>query len=309
MKRLVLALAAPALILVATWYGTPQLYQEPLTRLNRSLAGLSEHTLTLGPHRIHYLEGGQGETVVLLHGIFAEKDHWVDFARALTGRYRVIIPDLPGYGASSRLEHEAYDYAAQTRRLGELLDALGVQQVHLAGNSMGGTLAALLALAQPQRVASVAFIGAPHGIRTPRPSVMDLRIAAGAAPLVARNDAEFAETMALLFARPPFLPYPILHAAQATAVQRAPSNQRLWREQLQDRYLLHARVGALQAPVLALWGSEDRVFDASGAQALGALLPRAQVEVLPGIGHLPMMEAPAETAARHLKFLQRPALR
>jgi abhydrolase domain-containing protein 6 len=297
LNYLTLILAALACLVPITW-------RPALIDLNRKLSGLQEHQLALGKHRIHYLEGGQGETVVLLHGIFGEKDHWVDFARRLTPHYRVIVPDLPGFGASSRHEDEPYDYAAQTRRLGALLDALGVQRAHLAGSSMGGTLAALLALEQPQRVTSVAFIGAPHGIRSLLPSDMDRAIEAGRAPLVTPDAQTFREMLSLVFARQPFLPYPILQAARTQALERASSNQRIWQEQLGDRYLLHTRIDGLRAPLLALWGGQDRVFDATGARVLGTLLPQAEVEILRRLGHLPMMEAPAETARRYLRFLQ-----
>ncbi len=303
MNPLTLILAALACLIPATWYGLPKLLHPHLIEFNRRHAGLQEHQLALGKHRIHYLEGGHGETVVLLHGLFGEKDHWVDFARQLTPHYRVIIPDLPGFGASSRHEDEPYDYASQTRRLGALLDSLGLRRVHLAGSSMGGTLAALLALEQPKRVASVAFIGAPHGIRSPLPSDMDRAIEAGRAPLVTHDVQAFRQMMDLVFARRPFLPYPILQAAQAQALERARSNQRIWAEQLRDRHLLHDRITSLQVPLLALWGDQDRVFHASGADALHVLLPQAEVELLRWLGHLPMMEAPAKTARRYMLFL------
>lgn len=303
--RLVVAavvLAVFSLIALA-YYSQPQHFKQPLLDVNRVLSGLSEKTITVAAHQVHYLEGGSGETLVLLHGIFAEKDHWVDFARPLTGRYHVIVPDLPGYGESSRLPDQTYHYASQTQRLEALLDALGLRRVHLAGNSMGGTIAALFAIAHPERVASVALIGAPHGIHTPQPSVMDGVIAAGKAPLIAHNAAEFEQMMELLFTQRPVLPYPILQAAQDGALRNAASNLRLWNTQLQDRYLLDARIDALQQPTLVLWGGDDKVFNASGAEVLRRRLKNVQVEVLPGVGHLPMMEAPQPTAQRYVQFL------
>ena len=191
MKRIAFYSVAAALALggVGLYYGAPSLLKEPLLHLNRSLSGMEEKTTTAARHTIHYLDSGapsqpapgnqRATPLVLLHGIFAEKDHWVDFARPLTGQYRVIAPDFPGFGESTRLEDQPYDYAAHTQRLGALLDALGIEKAHLAGNSMGGTIAALFALQHPERVASVAFIGAPHGIRSPQPSTMDRLIDAG----------------------------------------------------------------------------------------------------------------------------------
>lgn len=304
MKRIVLALTGLLFAGIATsYYSLPHVFKEPLVKLNRGLSGLAGKSVTVGVHDVHYLEGGSGAPVVLLHGIFSEKDHWVDFARQLPGSYRVIVPDLPGYGESGRLDDQSYDYAAQTERLKILLDALDVERVHLAGNSMGGTIAALFAMQYPDRVASVAFIGAPHGIRSPRPSEMDIQIDAGKIPLIARDATEFEQMMSLLFVERPFLPYPILHAAQSDAARNAKSNVRLWHEQLKNRHLLDDRIDALRMKTLVLWGSGDLVFDVSGAEVLRGRLKHADVRVLPGIGHLPMMESPGEASRIYGDFL------
>lgn len=312
MKRIALFSGAAFLTLAVTalYYGAPALFKQPLLSLNRTLSGMEEKTVEAAMHTIHYLDSGNSRSdkhtpIVLLHGIFAEKDHWVDFARPLTHQHRVIAPDFPGFGESTRRDDQAYDYAAHTERLAKLLDALGLERVHLAGNSMGGTIAALFAAQHPERVASVAFIGAPHGIRSPRPSTMDRLIDAGQRPLVAHDAAAFAAMMALVFEKRPFLPYPILQASEQDALRNAASNQRLWDAQLKDRYLLEQHLGKLAPlPTLALWGQSDRVFDVSGLQPLQRLLPRAHAQTLPGIGHLPMMEAPADTAQRYGQFLQ-----
>lgn len=307
-KHAALAVAAVLVALLAVaWYGLPAQLKPPLLAANRATAGLSEKTVSAAQHRIHYLDSGQdgrqGVPVLLLHGIFAEKDHWVDFARAMPRQYRIIAPDLPGFGESGRLDGQAYDYDAQVRRVLAFMDALGIAQAHVGGSSMGGTLAALLAIQHPGRVNSVAFIGSPHGIRSPRASEMDRQIDAGQAPLVARDRAEFAAMMKLVFAQPPFLPYPILKSAEMDALRLAGSNQRLWNAQLKDRYLLDARIAQLKQPVLALWGTEDRVFDASGAGVLRDRLPQARIVTLPGVGHLPMMETPGDSAAAYADYL------
>lgn len=306
-KRIGAALAALLLLVTGAWYGLPELFRPGLLALNRGLSGLSEHTVAAAGHDVRYLAGGTGEPVVLLHGIFAEKDHWVEFARPLTTSYRVIAPDLPGFGESGRHDGQAYDYPAQVQRLRALLDALGLQRVHLAGNSMGGTIAVLFALEHPGRVASVALIGSPHGIRIPRESTMDRRIAQGQAPLVARTPQEFEAMLDLVFARRPFLPWPVLRASRDSALEQADSNLRIWNAQLAHRYLLDARIDALRARTFVQWGDADQVFDVSGAEVLRRRLPHAEVQVLPGAGHLPMMEAPGESALAYLRFLRGPA--
>lgn len=304
-RRIAWSAVAAVLLAVAFYRLVPEWFVTPLTALNRSLSNLSEHAVTIDGHEVRYLQGGSGETIVLLHGIFAEKDHWVEFARPLTKHYRVIAPDLPGFGASSRLDGHSYGYPEQVRRLDEFLQRLGPARVHLAGNSMGGAIAALYAIDHPQRVASVAFIGAPHGIRSPEPSEMQRRIAAGERPLIARTHEEFERMLDLVFVERPFMPRPILLDASAKAVRSADSNVRIWDAQLADPYPLHDRLAALKARTLALWGEQELVFHVSGARALQALLPAADVQVMPRTGHLPMMERPAETAARYLAFLGR----
>jgi len=311
-RNLLIALAALVLACLAAYYAAPALFTGPLHWLHRSASGLAAHQVSAAGHTLHYLDSGKASDamaaqppVVLLHGIFAEKDHWVDFARPLTKRYRVIAPDLPGFGESTRHENQPYDYAAQVERLRSLLDALEVPRAHLAGSSMGGTLAALFALRYPDRVASVAFIGSPHGLRSATASDMDRLIEAGKRPLVAHDTEAFNAMMALIFAQRPFLPHPIMHASEQGALRMARSNERIWDEQLKDRYLLQERLPALPHPTLALWGEEDRVFHRSGADTLATLLSRARIDRLPGIGHLPMMEDAAGSAARYAAFLAR----
>jgi abhydrolase domain-containing protein 6 len=296
-------LCATALAGAVAYYAMPRLSAAMLMRAQRSLSGLKVRSVRIGSHEVPYLEGGSGETVLLLHGIFGEKDHWNDFARALVPRYRVIVPDLPGYGESTRIQGERYDYAAQTERLLAFVDALRLTTFHVAGSSMGGTLAALLAIRLPERVSTVAFVGAPHGIRCPRPSAMDRCIEAGLAPLVAKTNQAFSDMLALLFERRPFLPYPILHRARHSAIHQAESNMHMWHEQLKDRYLLHAGLEQLRRPLGVIWGTRDRVFDVSGAQEIKAIQPEAFVRELTEVGHLPMMETPGPSAACYLEFL------
>lgn len=164
-KFIVLLLVILFLATVA-YVAMPNIFVKPLVNLNRQLSGLSVHSINVANHEVHYLDGGTGPPVILLHGIFAEKDHWVDFARKLTPDHRVVVPDLPGFGNSSRLADQSYQYAPQVERLHAFIEKLGIRQFHLAGSSMGGTIAALYAVKYPAQVLSVAFIGAPHGIRS-----------------------------------------------------------------------------------------------------------------------------------------------
>ena len=300
-----LGLAPQAGLINAAGKGLSHLLKAPLVNMNRRLAGLGERQVRVAGHALHYQEGGRVEQELMLHGIFAEKEHWVDLARRLTPHHRVVVPDLPGFGASDRHDDQRYGYAEQVERLRAFMDAIGLQRAHVAGSSMGGALGALLASEYPGRVASLAFIGAPHGLRSPQASETDRLIDAGQAPLIAHDAAEFDALLERLFARRPWLPWPVLRVAREDAIRRAPSNHRLWKEHVADRYLLEGRLARVRAPLLTLWGRRDRVFHVSGARTLRWQRPDADIQVLDRLGHLPMMEAPLTVAQRYRPFLER----
>ena len=309
-KRLTILLTMVAFMLTAVYFLLPEWSAKVLVDINRKSAGLSEKAVVVDSHNIRYLAGGRGETVILLHGIFAEKDHWVDFVRVLDGAYAIVAPDLPGFGASGRFEDQRYDYAAQVERMKSFVDALGIERAHFAGNSMGGTIAALFAIRYPERVASLAFIGAPHGVKTATRSEMDFAIDGGkTSPLIARNTEEFEQMLTLLFHERPFLPYPIARIAREGAMRDASSNARIWNEQLKDRFLLDSKIEAVSQPTLVLWGEHDKLFDVTGAAVLRQRLQKSEVRVMRDVGHLPMLEAARESATAYAKFLSRQRLR
>ena len=287
------------------WYQAPELMREPLIDLNRATAGLSEKVIRVDDHEVHYLEGGSGETLVLLHGIFAEKDHWVDFARSLSDHYHIIVPDLPGFGESTRLPDGNYDYTSQVQRLDRLFDALDIGPVHLAGSSMGGTIAALYAIDHPGNIRTLGFIGAPHGIPSATPSDMDRMIESQQIPLIAHTEEEFEQMLDMLFAERPLIPWPVFRHARETAIASATDNERIFRQQLKDRYLLHSQLPLVETPSFVLWGERDRIFNASGIEVLREDLAEAEVNTLANVGHLPQMEAPGVAAKMYKDFLSR----
>jgi len=138
--------------------------------MERHRAGLVRKELTLADGtRMVWLEGGSGAPLVLVHGFGADKDNFTRVARWLTPHYRVIVPDLVGFGESAHLPEADYHYAAQAARVHAFVQALGLGRVHLGGNSMGGGIVLSYATQHPQEVASLWLIdtagvaGAPPG--------------------------------------------------------------------------------------------------------------------------------------------------
>jgi pimeloyl-ACP methyl ester carboxylesterase len=113
-------------------------------------------------NRIHYVEGGSGSPLLLVHGAFSRGAEFLttDFGAYLAPRYRIIAPDSLGHGASGAPPETAH-YGARRRasHLVAVLDALGIERAHVVGYSMGGWMASALATFHPERVASLAIGG------------------------------------------------------------------------------------------------------------------------------------------------------
>lgn len=140
--------------------------------LERRAAGIRTRVVDVDGVRVTIDEarpGAPGGTVVLLHGFSADRDVWVRHARHLPDHH-VVVPDLVGHGATPFVEGAGYSGAQQAARVLRLLDVLGVERAHLAGNSMGGLVAANVALAAPDRVRSLALLDAIGSRRRRRPA-------------------------------------------------------------------------------------------------------------------------------------------
>ncbi|SFR43263.1 Pimeloyl-ACP methyl ester carboxylesterase [Yoonia tamlensis] len=301
MKRFWTKALGTVLALVLGIVGASEIWPERaakllLAGLNLS-AGLQSETVETSFGEVHYLEGGKGQTIVFLHGIYALKEHWIDTSRYISGDYRLILLDLPGFGQNQRLDPEQYDYQRQAHNVLETLDAIGVEQFHIAANSMGAQIAGQLAVSIPERVQSVAFIGSPVGVSSPTPSDMELAIEAGHKPLVVTSYDEYEARMSWLFPKEPFIPRPIARFWASNEVSNAESNAEIWNAVASSNVpkLEELATGIVQ-PTLVLWCDEDRIFHPSGAAVLAEALPNATLVNVSGCGHLPMLDKPAETA-------------
>lgn len=300
---LLIAIAVPLGFGIAGWvdpHGTAKF----VVSLERKGADLREKTVEIPGFKIHYLEGGSGEPLLMIHGFGANKDNWTRIARYLTPHYRVIAPDLPGFGESSKPADAGYRYDDQLPRIQAFAEALGLKRYHVAGNSMGGYFAAGLAQRYPESVAS-AWLLAPGGVQGGQPSEMMQRIAAGEdVPLLAQTPAQFDRILDFVFADPPYLPgfYRGVLAEQAIAAY--PLNKQIFHQIRFESPALEKEIAGLNTPLLISWGELDRVLHVSGAQVLDQVLPNATVIRMPEIGHLPMVEAPRQAAKDYLEWRQ-----
>lgn len=304
-KRIIILVSALAVALAVLAAGFVYLAPETATRafidLDRWRAGLVRKEIALPDGtRYVYLEGGQGEPLMLLHGFGANKDNFSRMAAFLTPRYRVIIPDHIGFGESAHPADADYAPTAQAERLHLLAQALGIKSVDVCGSSMGGQIALTYAALYPGEVKSL-WLLAPAGIWSAPPS--ELRATfdkTGENQLLVRDEQGFVRLFELVMSDPPFVPRPILNVLAQERIRNFALEQRIFEQIIADS--VEQRISGLATPTLIVWGDRDRLINVETANLLHRLLPNSEVIIMAGIGHAPMLERPRQTADDYLRF-------
>lgn len=304
-KRIFAILAVAAVMFIVLAIGFVYLAPESATRLflalERKQAGLERKEIDLenGMHYV-YLEGGQGEPLMLLHGFGANKDSFDRVAKFLTPKYRVIVPDHIGFGESAHPPDADYSPAAQAERLHVLAKALDVTDVHIGGSSMGGQIAMSYAVQFRSEVKSLWLIDTAGIWSAPASELRKTIEETGKNPLLIRTEEEFAGLFPWVMAEPPFIPMPIMNVLAQERIRNFDLEQRIFTQIAGDS--MEERVRGLPTPSLIVWGDKDRTINAATAEVLHGLLPRSQVMIMPGIGHVPVIERPQQSADDYLRF-------
>ncbi|HQV80762.1 MAG TPA: alpha/beta hydrolase, partial [Agitococcus sp.] len=251
-----------------------------------------------------YLEGGQGETVFLIHGFQSNKDIWSRMAKQLTKHYHVIAIDLPAHGDSNILMDKSYTVPEQAKRVIAIMDKLQLTQpVHIMGHSMGGAIAFYVAYLAPSHVKSLALMSSA-GVISPQPSELYLRNQKGENPLIVRNKDDYKKMLAFTMSDPPYIPSPVIATLTRISIAREKIGEKIYQE-LNPKYFLNPEdvLPQIKVPTLVLWGDQDKVINVSSAEVFKRLIPQAQVVIFNGIGHAPQLEHTKETAQAYETFL------
>jgi pimeloyl-ACP methyl ester carboxylesterase len=253
-----------------------------------------------------YLEAGRGPPVVLLHGLGSTNSGMLPTLDDLARDYRVIAPDIPGFGESSK-PIRPYHAGFFARWLTALLDELGIERAHLVGNSMGGRIAIEVALRAPDRVDRLALLAPAVALKKLRQFV----------PLVRYVRPELA-----------FLPLPVTRSTVMRVSKGLFADSRRidasWHEAAADEFLrifstprgriaffsalreiyldapwgargFWSRLERLSRPALFLWGDRDPLVPAKFARHIERAVPHALSIVLEDCGHVPHFEHPERT--------------
>ncbi|ODV42423.1 alpha/beta hydrolase [Cupriavidus sp. UYMMa02A] len=265
-------------------------------------AGYVSHYVDVGGVKTHYLEAGQGRPLVLVHGGGAGADGWGNWRSCLEGfaaNFRVIVPDMPGFGRTDKPSpgNYPYDQASRNRHLAGFLDALDLAEIDLIGNSMGGATSLGVVIDQPARVRRLVLMGsAGLAISNPDPELR-ARLTSydhtheGMRRLMrALGGPNFTIDEELVAYR-----YALVSTPEARAAMDAIRGGKLTYDD--------AKISSVRTPTLVVGGKEDQV--AVLARTYGYLdrLPNSWGFILPHVHHWVMMEAPEAFVAITTAFL------
>jgi len=291
---------------VTSWFALPGPWALLIIKTGRSLASLKSRSVNCDGVDWHYLEGGSGPVLLLLHGFGGDADNWLKVGRVLSKNFRIIAPDLPGFGTSGRVPGGSFDIDSQLQRLKSFLELLKVSPEFIAGNSMGGWLASAYASRFPAGLKGL-WLLAPLGVRGARPSLMLSNIEKGSgSPLCISNQKTF-ETRVLepMFGKVPWIPFPLRNYYGKQAIERSTTATADFKQLVESPEALNDLAAEIGLPVLLQWGSNDQAVDVSGAEILKRAFADVQVHVQAGVGHLPMLETPGVSVALFSAFQRR----
>lgn len=280
----------------------PEKLFEFTVKMQHRNAGLVKKEIIVDDHRVVYLEGGTGsETIVLVHGFGGDKNNWTMLVDALPG-YHYIIPDLPGFGESSKIESSKYDVVSQAERLEKFLNQLAVDKFYIAGNSMGGNIAGVYSAAYSQKVKGLILVN-NAGINSPVKSELFKSLEKGVNPLLVNSPDDFDRLLKFVFVKEPYVPSRIKGVLAERAIASRKFNDKIFSDITAAPAMLEDRFSSLTMPVLIIWGDQDRVLDVSSVPVLEKGIKNSSSVILKECGHIPMMERPAETAGYIKKFI------
>lgn len=236
--------------------------------------------------RIEVLRGGAGAALVFLHGAGGASS-WAPYMAALAEKFEVIVPSHPGYGRSDtpdwldNLSDLAYFYL-------DFLDQLGHDEVHLVGNSLGGWIAAEVAVRSTQRLRTLTLVAAAglHVKGVPKGDIF-----LWSPETRARNtffDQKMAEARIAM--------EPSEEEADIRLKNHFTTAKLAWHPRFYNPHL-HKWLHRIDIPTMILWGDCDKLFPPAYGKAYQALIPNSELRIIPECGHLPHQEKPDDFLA------------
>ena len=270
---------------------------------NKSDLDIKAFTLASGD-RLTYAENDNmtGEPLLLIHGFGGNKDNFTRIADKLDG-YHLIIPDLLGFGNSSKPMDADYRAEAQATRLHELLQTKGLaSNIHIGGNSMGGAISVAYAAKYPQEVKSLWLIDSAGFWSAGLPKSLE-----GATlennPLLIKKTEDIYSLYNFIMYKPPYIPKSVKAVFAQERIANKELDAKILEQIVTDNVEERAKIIAeYNIPTLVVWGEKDQVIKPETVNLIKEIIQQAEVIMMPNIGHVPMIEAVKQTAEDYKKF-------
>lgn len=270
----------------------------------RKSANLQLHTAPLNIGEVAYLDNmsNADTTLILIHGLGAEKDTWLQFTKHLTKHFRIIIPDLPGHGQSIQNLSINYSVEAQAQHIRELMQFLKIKRAQMIGNSMGGAIAIKLTCMQPDLVSSLILIDSYGAIKTPS-DMYKLAEELGYNPMLEINTKDdYKKMLSLAMVKPPFIPGFMLDILTTDMKNRIVLNKKIFADSEVDGDQIPI-LSTIKVPSLVIWGRQDKVLHVDNAEIFHTELVHCIKIVIDDAGHIPMVEKPKASAKYVTEFI------
>lgn len=314
MKKWFVQIVLSIIIAVCGFFGViflaPDLMTSVFVNAERSMASLERKRLQLTTGEvITYLEsarsdaeGKRKETIVLLHGFGSNKDIFVRAARHLTDDYHVILPDLVGFGESTRQLGLNYTSQRQAYRLRQFLIEKRATHAHIGGNSMGGHVALAYVAKYPKLTKSLWLLNPGGFWSAPQMPALKGFGKSKNNPLMVTTPEDYVALYQLTMHQPPFVPTPVLKSMAKASVAFHELEYDIARQLSADA--IEQRAKTIKLPTLLVWGKEDQLLHADTVTRVKALMPQTKIIMMDNVGHMPMVEVPKQAVTDYVNFLQ-----
>ncbi|MBP2279646.1 pimeloyl-ACP methyl ester carboxylesterase [Psychrobacter sp. PL19] len=278
---------------------------QKIIQYERSKSDLAVKALMLSSgDKMVYAENGNvaGEPLLLIHGFGGNKDNFTRIAQQLEN-YNLIIPDLLGFGESSKPMAADYRADAQATRLHELMQAKGVaSNIHVGGNSMGGAISVAYAAKYPKEVKSLWLIDSAGFWSAGVPkSLEDATLENN--PLLINKTEDFYNMYDFVMSKPPYIPKSIKAVFAQERIANKTLESKILAQIIEDNVEERAKIIAeYNIPTLVVWGEKDKVIKPETVTLIKEIIPQSQIITMPEIGHVPMIEAVKQTANDYKAF-------
>ncbi|HVE04337.1 MAG TPA: alpha/beta hydrolase [Rhizomicrobium sp.] len=312
MRRFLIAVAVIAVLLGIAAYALSAADIPRATLEAKYATPPSQFVVLPDGARVHYRIRGAATApaLVLLHGSNASLFTWEAWSKNLSDRFRVVSLDLPGHGLTGAVPNHDYSTKGMAVFVAEFADKIGLKKFALAGNSMGGGVAARFAEMYPDRVTALILVDAggmpgKMGDRIPLAFQL-LRMPWLQAVMAHANPKPLArEGLGKAIVRKSVLTEQMidLYTDMALLEGTREATFERFNQTGEDYGYVKAHIRALKMPVLILWGQEDHLIPVETAHTWKAAIPGSKLIVYPATGHIPMEEVADQSAADVRAFL------